>query len=237
MTSSNRIYLTIFASLLCASASVAQTAPVSNPAQKEQKVAVLEEAKPNPPDARVLDYGAALEAQASPELRRWRQEFVRKKMRKDKIDLAALHAAVDAQYPRASAAARDALVYLLLYTSYKKRLVNLGATQFVAGLPRSDDPSSGGSAPRSASSTGGRAWERTDAGRWIPPDGAPANTSWLFAGNSMSNWLPAGAGANMGAVAAHLPHLRERVDISQRLLSEAYKQSGSTPPEVLREIH
>jgi len=235
MTTPNRNCLLFLAVMLCASASVAQTLPATDPAQQETKD-FGQGWKPSPPDIPALDYGAALEAQASTELRRWVQTYAHKNMGKNRIDLAAVHAAVDARYPRASAAARDAVVYLLLYTAYKKNCRILAETEEIAGLPTSFEPFSGRTAPTSSARSERKPMEQRATGEWISPDGAPTSNFWLFADNSMSNWLPPGAGVDTRAVGAHLPRLRELVDMSQRMLSEAYKQTGAPRPNVLRKI-
>jgi hypothetical protein len=215
--------------------SVAQTLPATDPAQKEKKD-FGQGWKPSPPDIPALEYGAALDVQASPALKRWVQAYARKHMAKNKINLAAVHAAVDARYSRASAAARDAVVYLLLYTAYKGHCKILAQTEEIAGLPISFEPFSGRAAPTGSAQPGPRPLERSATGEWIAPDRAPASNFWLFADNSMSNWLPPVAGADIRGVGAHLPRLRERVDVSQRMLSEAFQQMGATPPKVLRKI-
>lgn len=235
MTTPKRNFVLFLAVLLCTSTSDAQTPAATNPGQQDKKD-FGQGWKPSPPDIPALEYGVALEAQASPGLTRWVQTYVRKHMGKNKINLAAAHAAVDARFPRASVAARDAVVYLLLYTAYKRNCRILAETEEIAGLPRSFEPFSGRTGPKSSAQPEHRPWERSATGEWIAPDRAPASNFWLFADNSMSNWLPPGAGVDIRGVGAHLPRLRERVDMSQRMLSEAYKQTGATPPNVLRKI-
>ena len=235
MTTPKRNFVLFLAVLLCASTSVAQTPAATNPAQQETKD-FGQEWKPSPPDIPALEYGAALEAQASPGLTRWVQTYARKHLGKNKINLAAVRGAVDARYPRASAAARDAAVYLLLYTAYRRNCKILAETEEIAGLPKSPDPFSGRTAPTSSAQPEHRPWERSATGEWIAPGRAPASNFWLFADNSMSNWLPPGAGADIRGVGAHLPRLREGVDVSQSMLSEAFQQTGATPPNVLRKI-
>jgi hypothetical protein len=232
MTTPKRICLPFLLLVLCTSAVAAQKTPATNPAPQEKKVFALDW-KPSPPDIPALEYGAALGAQASAGLRHWVRKYSHSKMGKDTIDLAAVQAGVEARYPKASAAAREAVVYLLLYTAYKRRSTSLAETERILGLPSSN--------PFAGSYTS-LAPQRVPAGRavefngtsYISPDMARGRELGMYGEHSTTRVFA--DGADMRAVGAHLPRLRARVDTCQRLLSEAYKQTGAPRPEVLREI-
>ena len=232
MTTRMRICLPIAILLLCASAVGAQKTPATNPDPQENKIFVLD-GKTSPQDIPALKYGAALEAQASAELKRWAQRYARRNMGKDKINPAAVHAAVDARYPRASAAARDAVVYLLLYTAHKRRATSLAETERIAGLPSSNlfAGSKTSLAPQRAQANPTLEYNGT---RYVLPDAARDRELAMYGEHSTTRVFA--EGANMRAVGAHLPRLRARVEMSQSMLSEAYKQMGATPPNVLRKI-
>jgi hypothetical protein len=232
MTTPNRNCLLFLAAVLCASAVAAQKTPATDPTQQEKKD-LAEGWKPSPPDVPALEYGAALEAQASAALRQWVRKYSRTKMGKATIDLAAVHAAVDAQYPRASAPARDAVVYLLLYTAYKRRSTSLAETERILGLPSSNPFAGSYTSLAPPSAPAGRAVEFNGTS-YISPDMARGRELGMYGEHSTTRVFA--EGANMRAVGAHVPRLRARVETSQRMLSEAYKQSGATPPNVLRKI-
>ncbi len=233
MTTRKRICLPIAILLFCASAVAAQKTPATDPTQQEKKD-FAEGWEPSPPDFPALDYGAALEAQASPTLRQWVHKYARTRtMTKNKIDLVAVHAAVDARYPRASAAARDAVVYLLLYTAYQRRAMSLAETERIVGLPSGKLFAGSYTSLAPPEAPAGRAVEFNGTS-YISPDMARGRELGMYGEHSTTRVFA--DGANMRAVGAHLPRLRARVDMSQRMLSEAYKQTGAPRPNVLRKI-
>jgi hypothetical protein len=224
MTTLHRICPAFLIVLLCASAVGAPKTPATGPPQQANKVLVLD-SRMTPADIPALKYGAALETQASAELKRWVRTYARKNMGRSKIDLAAVRAAVDARYPSASAAARDAVVYLLLYTAYKRHCMNLAETERIMGLPSNNplEVSDTSTAPRAST---GQAYDGEGVrNRDLNPVSSEQSMTRVYE--------PA---ANMRAVGAHLPRLRARVEMSQSMLSEAFKQMGAIPPNVLRKI-
>ncbi len=70
-----------------------------------------------PADA--LSYGAALEQNAPPKLKKWCEHYAQSEMPKQKIDPRATMAVVDREFASASDEARDAAIFLLDYLAYK----------------------------------------------------------------------------------------------------------------------
>ncbi len=79
----------------------------------------VEEWKPAMLPADALAYGAALEQNAPPNLKKWCENYAQKEMPKQKIDPRATMAVVDKEFAKASDEARDATIFLLDYLAYK----------------------------------------------------------------------------------------------------------------------
>ena len=107
----NRFALALLCTcLLCGAARSAQKPP-------EQSPALL----PLPQDsisAEAIKYGAALEEQATPELKKWVSGYI-KQLREKPVDPKATMADVDARFPAASDEARDAVIFLTYYLAHK----------------------------------------------------------------------------------------------------------------------
>ncbi|MCI0627571.1 MAG: hypothetical protein L0387_38975 [Acidobacteria bacterium] len=69
--------------------------------------------------APALKYGAALEKEATPEVKDWVRGHVTKQMRTQAVDPKATMAKVDEQFAEASEEARDAVTFLVMYGAYR----------------------------------------------------------------------------------------------------------------------
>ena len=108
-----RILLVSLAVLLAATAGSAQS---DRPKKPESKV---EQWKPAMLPADALAYGAQLELNAPPKLKKWCEHYAQSEMPKQKIDPRATMAVVDKEFASASDEARDAVIFLLDYLAYK----------------------------------------------------------------------------------------------------------------------
>lgn len=228
--------------VLVAAAAAAQTPTPATPAEPSQTENSVKPGQPGTLDAAAISYGAKLQEQASPALKKWAKGYAKKKMRKSVLDPVAIRAAVDAQYPGAGETARSAAVYFLLYTAYQDQYKNLAAIEgHVRGVTRSGDPFRA----RSSTMPGGTGLQRysgstvnEQTGRLTPALGSPgAGSAYLFS----SNLHPTGeffvpVRMDTPRMRDYVSGLRKRVDEYGRLLSEAHQQMKSTPPDVLREI-
>ena len=122
--------LVVFASVLATAPGVAQTGAPSSapqdasrqepaPAPKPKRDSKIEEWKPASLPADALAYGAALEQNAPPKLKKWCEHYAQTEMPKQKIDPRATMAVVDKEFASASDEARDAAIFLLDYLAYK----------------------------------------------------------------------------------------------------------------------
>ncbi|MBI3484758.1 MAG: hypothetical protein HY012_06355 [Acidobacteria bacterium] len=97
----------------------------------------IEEWKPSTLPADALAFGAALEENAPPKLKKWCENYAKKEMPKQKIDPRATMAVVDKEFSKASDEARDAVIFLLDYLAYKEE--DTGQRQLAARIRRMDD--------------------------------------------------------------------------------------------------
>jgi hypothetical protein len=145
---SSRKPLHIFSFLLCAilapTADFAQSsAPQSTPPRESvappnaARDPKIEDWKPSTLPADALAFGAALEENAPPQLKKWCENYAQKEMPKQKIDPRATMAVVDKEFSKASDEARDAAIFLLFYLAYKEE--DTGQRQLAARLRRMDD--------------------------------------------------------------------------------------------------
>jgi hypothetical protein len=89
--------------------------------------------KPNPPaqtvadasiPAEALEYGEALHAQASTDVKNWARNYAERQLRERAVDPRATMADVDKHFARATDQARDAITYLVFYLAYKDEQEN-----------------------------------------------------------------------------------------------------------------
>jgi hypothetical protein len=89
------------------------------PPPKPKRDPRTEEWKPATLPANALAYGAALEINAPPKLKKWCEHYAQIEMPRQKIDPRATMAVVDKEFASASDEARDAVIFLLDYLAYK----------------------------------------------------------------------------------------------------------------------
>lgn len=118
--------LVAFAGLAIAPAGAEQSSAPQDATSREQAAAPkpkrdpkTEEWKPASLPADALAYGAELEENAPPKLKKWCENYAQKEMMKQKIDPRATMAVVDKEFASASDKARDAVIFLLDYLAYK----------------------------------------------------------------------------------------------------------------------
>jgi hypothetical protein len=92
----------------------AQQANKPRPAAKE-----LEQWKPAYVPAQAVKFGAELDEAAAPELKKWVSGYVARSMRDRTVEPRTVMADVDAAYARQPDEVRDAVIFLLYYSSYK----------------------------------------------------------------------------------------------------------------------
>ena len=97
----------------------------------------IEDWKPATLAADALAFGAALEENAPPLLKKWCTDYAQKEMPKQKIDPRATMAVVDKEFAKASDEARDAAIFLLFYLAYKEE--DTGQRQLAARIRRMDE--------------------------------------------------------------------------------------------------
>jgi len=97
----------------------------------------IEDWKPSTLPADALAFGAALEENAPPQLKKWCENYAQKEMPKQKIDPRATMAVVDKEFAKASDEARDAAIFLLFYLAYKEE--DTGQRQLAARIRRMDE--------------------------------------------------------------------------------------------------
>jgi hypothetical protein len=121
-----KYFLVASAGLFLAAQGAAQTsAPQDTPQSKadakpkSSRDPKTEEWTPANLPANALAYGAALEQNAPPNLKKWCENYAHKEMPKQKIDPRATMAVVDKEFAKASDEARDAAIFLLDYLAYK----------------------------------------------------------------------------------------------------------------------
>jgi hypothetical protein len=120
MTTPNRNCLPFLLLLICASAvGAALEAQAGAQTATRRRDPGLEDWKPATLPADALAYGAALEENAPPQLKKWCENYAQKEMPKQKIDPRATMAVVDKEFSKASDEARDAVIFLLDYLAYK----------------------------------------------------------------------------------------------------------------------
>ena len=134
----------LWATLLAASVASAQAAnPQSTPTQevasprKAARDPKIDDWKPATFPADALAFGAALEENAPPQLKKWCENYARTEMPKRKIDPRATMAVVDKEFSRTSDEARDAAIFLVFYLAYKEE--DTGQRQLAARIRRLDD--------------------------------------------------------------------------------------------------
>ena len=93
--------------------------PAQAGAQTRRRDPGLEDWKPATMPADALAYGAALEQNAPPNLKKWCENYAQREMPKQRIDPRATMSVVDKEFSRASDEARDAVIFLLDYLAYK----------------------------------------------------------------------------------------------------------------------
>jgi hypothetical protein len=120
------VSLLLSATLLVAGAVFAQSAaPQSTPPRESAappnaaRDPKIEDWKPSTLPADALAFGAALEENAPPQLKKWCTDYAQKEMPKQRIDPRATMAVVDKEFSKASDEARDAVIFLLDYLAYK----------------------------------------------------------------------------------------------------------------------
>jgi hypothetical protein len=124
--------MVMFAAALGPSAAAAQSTPPN--AARDPKI---EDWKPATLPADALAFGAALEENAPPQLKKWCENYAQKEMPKQKIDPRATMAVVDKEFAKASDEARDAAIFLLFYLAYKEE--DTGQRLLAARIRRMDD--------------------------------------------------------------------------------------------------
>jgi hypothetical protein len=126
-----------FCVILLQAAALAQPAAAQSTPPNAARDPKIEEWKPATLPADALAFGAALEENAPPQLKKWCENYAQKEMPKQKIDPRATMAVVDKEFAKASDEARDAAIFLLFYLAYKEE--DTGQRQLAARIRRMDD--------------------------------------------------------------------------------------------------
>jgi MoxR-like ATPase len=89
------------------------------PKKSTENAAEPEAAKAVTLPADALQFAARLGESASEEVRKWCRDLAKQKRRDADVDIATFSDAASLQFPRASAASRDAIIFLALYEGYR----------------------------------------------------------------------------------------------------------------------
>jgi hypothetical protein len=111
LSGSLTLYLSACLSDSSASPLAAQQPPAQVPAPQTAPASTV--------PAAALEFGAALDEQASPELKKWVRAYAQKQMRGRPPDPKGTMAAVDEHFSQATDEARDAVIFLVFYTAYR----------------------------------------------------------------------------------------------------------------------